>query len=349
VLGTTRREVMVDITGTGTSTPDITDATGMTASTTTNDARIEIVKVFQPPEIPKEVQAVQAIAAGHEPAKPLKSLYDESAATFADNGQLSSADDDEDLFAKINWKTDSINDVDENGETLLTRNAAAGSYKVVKSYIKAGANTNYTNRKGYTALMLAVERGLFLTSTELVRAGTDLAIRSATGMTAMLIAVSNNYVDIAQHIADHGGNVNDALPQTKITALMMAAQKGHIETVDLLIAKGANVNAESKTKESALLFAVVNSNTVASMKIIASLVAARAHIDHANKQGLTALMLATSRKYIDTVQYLLNVGASVNQKNEFGMNAMDIAFENDDEEIMKILRGKGGKQGIRNG
>jgi ankyrin repeat protein len=254
------------------------------------------------------------------------------------------------LFAEVNFKIDSINDVDEQGETLLTQSASSGAVRVVRNYIRAGANVNFTNSKGYTALMLAVERGHYLTSVELVRAYTDLSVRSPSGMTAFLLAISGNHTDIAVSIADHGGDINDNLPRSKITGLMMAAQKGYSECVEFLVSRGVDVNAESSTKESALLFAAVSAASSRSsngtispnlLKVLELLVGAGANVDHVNENKISALMLATSRRNVEVARFLIASGANVSLKNEFGMSSIDIAFENDDKQMMAMLKEHG--------
>lgn len=286
----------------------------------------------------QHVEATQASVDGERPL-PQQSLYAEL--NRADLGE-----DDNTLYAEVNFKSDVINEVDAKGETLLTLYASLGALKVVRSYIKAGANVNFTNPNGYTALMLAVERGHYLTSVELVHAYTDLSIRSVSGMTAFLVAIAGNHVDIAVSIADAGGNIHDYLPHSGVTGLMMAAQKGNLECVEFLIARGVDVNAVSTTQETALLFAViaVNQHTHA---VIASLLLAGANINHANKNGLTPLMLATSRKQEGVVKQLLDAGADARAVNGFGQNAMDIAFENNDQAIMGLLNQRGLKRSSR--
>ena len=53
---------------------------------------------------------------------------------------------------------------------------------------------------------------------------------------------------------DEGANVN-AKNNLDITALMNAARRGHRETVELLIANAADIEAESKNGETALKLA----------------------------------------------------------------------------------------------
>jgi serine/threonine-protein phosphatase 6 regulatory ankyrin repeat subunit A len=55
-------------------------------------------------------------------------------------------------------------------------------------------------------------------------------------------------------LIDYDANVN-AKNNYGVTAIMNAAQWGHIHNVDCLIAEGADINAKSKSGETAMKFA----------------------------------------------------------------------------------------------
>jgi ankyrin repeat protein len=56
---------------------------------------------------------------------------------------------------------------------------------------------------------------------------------------------------IVRLLIDHGANVN-AKAHYGATALMAAAQNGHLDVVKLLIAKEADVNARTRDNQTAL-------------------------------------------------------------------------------------------------
>ena len=62
-------------------------------------------------------------------------------------------------------------------------------------------------------------------------------------LTALLMASQFGHVDVVQALLAKGADVN-AKDSRGLTALMMASQFGHVDVVQALIAKGADVNAQ---------------------------------------------------------------------------------------------------------
>ena len=156
---------------------------------------------------------------------------------------------------------------------------------------------------------------------------------------ALLIAAHNNFVEIAKVLIDHGADVNQqdniqdspylyagAQGKTEILAYMLknsqpnqqiynrfggntiipAAEKGHLDTVKLLLEDGT------------------------------------VDINHQNNYGYTALIEAIaltdgSKVYQDIVAELLKYGADKNLKDNYGKTATDYARELGYGNILKML------------
>jgi ankyrin repeat protein len=100
------------------------------------------------------------------------------------------------------------------------------------------------------------------------------------GMTALMGASRNGYLKIAQLLVEKGANVNASCSwfykqEHGMTALMLASQEGHLEIVQLLVERGANLNA-------------------------------------AMTDGSTALMWASIRGHLEIFKFLVEKGADVN-------------------------------------
>jgi phosphoglycerol transferase MdoB-like AlkP superfamily enzyme len=120
---------------------------------------------------------------------------------------------------------------------------------------------------------------------------TRLFLYSALSV-AVLVVVALNVFDVRTN---------------RTSALMQAASKGHTDTVQALIAKGADVNAKYKRDE-------------------------------------TALMWAASKGHTDTVQALIAKGADVNAKNNFGGTALTWAIKGGHADIVHLLKQAGAKE-----
>ena len=94
------------------------------------------------------------------------------------------------------------------------------------------------------------------------------------------------------------------------TALIPAAERGHVETVRTLIAAGVEVDHVNNLGWTALLEAVILGNGgPAHRRIVALLVEAGADVDLADRDGVTPLAHALGRGYEEIAQVLVEAGA----------------------------------------
>ena len=126
---------------------------------------------------------------------------------------------------------------------------------------------------------------------------------------------------------------------SKKTPLMVASKNGHTEIVQLLLEKGAYVNAKDNYGETALMLAAANGRT----EIVQLLLEKGADVNAKNEYGRTALMYALGNYRTEIIQLLLEKGADVNAKNKYGSTALMFAASNGRTEIVQILLEKGGR------
>jgi ankyrin repeat protein len=109
------------------------------------------------------------------------------------------------------------------------------------------------------------------------------------------------------------------------TALMTAAIGGHAETVKLLLAKGAAVDGQNGQGMTALNYAANSGRTEVVELLLKN--GARIDAEKGNRLagGWTVLMGAVWNLHVDTVNLLIKNGASVAEKDESGMTALDHA------------------------
>ncbi|KAL6909249.1 putative ankyrin repeat protein [Trichoderma evansii] len=123
------------------------------------------------------------------------------------------------------------------------------------------------------------------------------------------------------------------------TALHMAARRGHAELVQLLVDKGARVNAVSKVPTSsvsgatALHWAAQNGHE----KVLEILLKNGAEIDLQTLHGETALHWAAENGHVGAITLLLNKGANLETKSEAGKTPLLTAAWAGEEAAMKIL------------
>jgi ankyrin repeat protein len=134
-----------------------------------------------------------------------------------------------------------------------------------------------------------------------------------------------------------GADVNAESPDGD-TALILAALNGHTEIVAQLLARGAYI--EAKTSDgyyTALMIAALNGHT----EIVAQLLARGAYIEAKTSDGYTALFLAALNGHTETVALLSDQKADVNARTNYGHTALMIAAGNGHTEIVAQLLNKG--------
>jgi ankyrin repeat protein len=115
---------------------------------------------------------------------------------------------------------------------------------MVEMLFTHGADINMTSTHDMSgnALWSAASRGLQLTKL-LVDNGADVNIVCASG-TALSAASGENDQSVIKFLLERGARI-DAIDNSNCTALRTASRHGYIESVELLVAKGADVNIPS--------------------------------------------------------------------------------------------------------
>ena len=103
--------------------------------------------------------------------------------------------------------------------------------------------------------------------------------------------------------------------------LMLAAQRGKLAQVEMLIAWHADVNAVDEIGSAALILA----NGQGHVEVVRALLAAGAGADAATNDGWTALIFASSDSHVETVRALLAAGANKHLINNSGDTAYSFA------------------------
>ena len=156
--------------------------------------------------------------------------------------------------------------------------------------------------------------------------------------TALLYASANGHKDIVQILVLNNANVNakangnyrDLIATTRIdhndaggvrffdihktekgrTALILAADKGYKEIVDILLENNADVNAKDNNGWTALILAAENGHK----DIVIILLQNNANVNARSDSDVTALLAAVKNDYKPIVEILLHNRANINVK-----------------------------------
>ena len=119
---------------------------------------------------------------------------------------------------------------------------------VVKEMIKAGADVNWMDKDGNTALTKAAGSGAVNCMETLIEAGAEINSGSPS---SLMTSTAKGYM-----IMIRGADLD--IEENGWTALMEGAAKGQVESVKLLIREGADLNIQSENGLTALMVAVVD-------------------------------------------------------------------------------------------
>ncbi|GKS78887.1 hypothetical protein wHma_08940 [Wolbachia pipientis] len=154
--------------------------------------------------------------------------------------------------------------------------------------------------------------------------GINVNAQDEYGETPLHLVLKKGNIDINVLNALLGAKEIDVNAQDGDRApLHLAAEKGHKEVVEALLDKGANVDAEDENGDTPL--------DLATTQDIRTLL-----------QNTDELLKAAGRGDIDTVNDLINQGASVNATDQDGKTPLHCAAKNSHEEVVEALLGKDG-------
>lgn len=202
------------------------------------------------------------------------------------------------------------------GQTSLMLMSKYNVYPAVQLLIALGADLNWKNHNGQTALFYALQDESGQIATLLVRAGTNVNEKDIDGCTALHCSVlwsghlyRSEY--LVKTLLNLGADI-EATDRNGTTPLMYAVDAAPFPVIQTLLEHGANVNAQNLDGYSPLMW--VAGTTVwpehGNTKLIQILLDKGANPNLQRKDGRTALMDAASENHLEIVKLLLDRGAT---------------------------------------
>jgi uncharacterized protein len=276
-----------------------------------------------------------------------------------------------------------VNAPQPDGSTALHWAAHFGDVKMAGALLRAHANPGAAMENGMTPLLLACETGNADLVNELLKAGADPNQTLANGETPLMMAARTGSVPVMAALLSKGVKVDEKEKLRGTTALMWAAANSNADAVRFLISKGADVGARSGTTNPgrAPYLAPAGRNRIQDFiagrggsggghrvdekdpKAIAQLAQEKELAEKALSAfpapkpakperkpwgGLTPLDFAVRQGSMETVKVLVDAGADVNERSEFGWTALLVATQNRDYKIGVYLLDPGADPNIAN-
>jgi len=173
------------------------------------------------------------------------------------------------------------------------------NFEELERLLQTGEGINGTTNQGDIPLHYAVTIGLIQNVTLLVERGADVNSYDRHGSTPLRKAIWKNNIKIATYLIDHGADVNARNREGHSLLIYAISQDFRFQFVKLLIDKGAEVNAR-------------------------------------NNQELSPLLAAIIHKRIESVRYLVEHGADINDRDRAFVPLHEAIIKNNFE-IFKFL------------
>ncbi len=127
--------------------------------------------------------------------------------------------------------------------------------------------------------------------------------------------------------------------------LIGAACIDDISTIQILIDKGADVNAKTDNGWTALMSASSSgyAGSAGHLNVVHTLLANGANVNAKANDGWTALMWASREGHLEIAKALLAKGADVNAKSNSGLTALSAANAKGHSDVAQALINAGGK------
>ncbi|MBD0391954.1 ankyrin repeat domain-containing protein, partial [Wolbachia endosymbiont of Pentalonia nigronervosa] len=287
-------------------------------------------------------------------------------------------------------------DEDNLGSTPLHYAAQNGHLDVVKALLGKGADVNAKAKGDWMPLHSAAQNGHLNVVNALLGKGADVKAKTKDGWTSLHYATQNGHLNVVNALLGKGADVNakakgDWIPLHSAddwtplhyaddwTPLHSAARKGHLNVVNALLGKGADVKAKTKDGWTPLHLAAINGhlNVVKALlgkgadvnakakgdwmplhsaddwtplhlaainghlNVVNALLGKGADVKAKTKDGWTSLHLAAQDGHLDVVEALWDKGADVNAKAKGDWTSLHLAAQDGHLDVVKALLGKG--------
>lgn len=178
-----------------------------------------------------------------------------------------------------------------------------------------------------------------------VRLGTTVLLVTLASVCAscaediLSAARAGDTVAVAKFLEANPDAVNARHSFSRRTPLQFATEKDHLDVAELLLKKGADINAQDNMGFTALHWAV----DCQQRDVVEFLLANKARIDLQDKQGQTPLHCTVWNRNTDLAELLISHGAPLEVKNKYGATVLLSAAANGRKDLVDLLWAKGAR------
>ena len=219
----------------------------------------------------------------------------------------------------------------KRGKTPLLAAAASGHKEIVEYFISIDADVNADTKEGDTPLLSAVWNGHKEIADLLISKGANVASKHENGVTPLHAAAEKGHKEIVELLIAKEADVEAKTNNGDTPLLKMAGQFFAVEVVRRALSSKPEMQVELDRSLKNL------------KEIIEMLTAKGANVNAKNKSEKTILHLAADIGPKEIVELLIAKGADVNAEDRRGRTPLDEVSGSSGAEITELLRKHGGK------
>jgi ankyrin repeat protein len=230
---------------------------------------------------------------------------------------------------------------DNRGYNLLMLAAEQGQRDMLTFLIEQhNMQIDARNEEGFTPLMLSVIHGQVEAFTNLVNAGADYNLRvqcNQCDSSLLMLAAGHGQNEIINNILSINDINIDEQNNEGMTALMIAAAAGQLDTLNFLLERGASLQITT-IQDCTILMVASACNQPAMVKVLID--THHVEINDQDKNGLTALMMAAINGSVEVIDVLLERNADRKLTDKDDCHAlMHAAIQGEAEAITRLIGG----------
>ncbi len=200
----------------------------------------------------------------------------------------------------------------DGGTTILTQAIHFGEAHInnIRTLIDGGENVNLLTDNKWSALMEAVSKKDKNIIQLLLENGADINIITTHGDTGLMYLArdENDTSELIRLFIKSGADINKQ-NEFGHTPLFFAAEHGHKNNIQTLLELGANPKITENDGSTALMKAIFAERPTEIIRILTKYI----DMNQVNRQGATALCVATANQQYETIKILVDNGADLNQ------------------------------------
>jgi ankyrin repeat protein len=226
---------------------------------------------------------------------------------------------------------------DDNLSTPFHWATYYGHLDVARRLVDLGADVHAVKANGSNAMHGPAYTGHLETVEFLVGLGCEIDLQNQRGFTPLLLAAFRGNNDVLTYLIDAGADTG--IWNDWQSLLHLAAISGNLETVKIVVATGADVNARTGEASTALIPAIGSENP----EVVAYLLDSGADPNLGWPSGFSPLQFAVNVGNREIAELLIRGGADVNAEDEDSRTPLSMAVREGNTELAGILVAAGAR------